>query len=546
MNDERGPVAHVVEALSAHGFSYKKRISSGHLAFEGNLQALKRAHPCVLFLDTNFSKPPLIYLRSIPSELRPVAPHLSADGYLCYLSKGMVVLDIFDPVGQVIACLRQAQKVLEKLLRNEFVDDLEEEFFSFWGDSNWDCFTDVQDRSKQGLQGFVTEGNKTSAAAFITDNIERTKRKIDLMGHSVSRIGCPVFRIKTSAKPRPSLEKWPVKTLADLLVWQSVLERRCSRKILERVQQAVEAGKSAVIFMIDSPLYTYCFGVSFTSVTGKLPTVVQRRSKKFLMQASVTPMPTWRIDDRYMVQRNIPGSATLDAKRIVLIGCGTIGGYLADILVKSGAGQSGGRLLLIDNDSLQPSNLGRHRLGFPHVMQNKAVALAEELMRYSPGAEVKPLPVNAMVANFGKVDLLIDATGEEAFGHWLVKKYARDIPLLSVWIEGPGVAVRGLLQTDPTQGCYRCLTDQNRAGNYRSVEGEMEQIYAGQGCEQAYVPFPASVAMQAACLGGEMVLAWAKDRKASGLRTKILDLKYKSAGPDGFLPKAPGCPACSP
>jgi len=545
MSDERGALALMVEALNFHGFSYKERISSGHLAFKGNLQVLERPHPSILFLDPSFSKPPQIYLLSIPSELRPVAPHLGANGYLCYLSKGMVVLDIFDPVGQMLACLNQAKAVLGKLLKNEFVDDLEEEFFSFWGDANWTCYTDVEDVRKQKLQGFVADGGSAGAVAFITDNIERTQKKIDLLGYSVSRIGCPVFRIKTSAKPRPSLDKWPVTTLQELLVWQGLLENRCSRKIFARVQQAAEAGFSAVIFMIDSPVYTYCFSVFLNSVTGCAPNVQQRRSEKFLRQASVTPMSNWRIDDRYMVQRNNPGGATLEAKRIALIGCGTIGGYLADILVKSGAGQLGGRLLLIDNDTLQPSNLGRHRLGFPHVAKNKAIALAEELIRYTPGAEIRPLPVDAMLANLGKIDLLIDATGEEAFGHWLATNYGRDVPLLNVWIEGPGVAIRTLLRTGPEQGCYRCLTDQNRVGHYCSVDGQIKQIYAGQGCEQEYVPFPASVAMQAACLGGDVALSWAADRKASGLWTKVIDSKYKSAGPDGFFPKVANCPACS-
>ena len=76
-------------------------------------------------------------------------------------------------------------------------------------------------------------------------------------------------------------------------------------------------------------------------------------------RASVIRLSPVRIDDTFIIGRNLDNQTSLMAKKIVLIGCGTIGGYLADLLARSGAGFDSGKLILIDEDFLIPGNLGR-------------------------------------------------------------------------------------------------------------------------------------------------------------------------------------------
>lgn len=56
-----------------------------------------------------------------------------------------------------------------------------------------------------------------------------------------------------------------------------------------------------------------------------------------IFDCPVEPVQMLRLDDRYLAERNIPGRATLAGTRIGLIGCGTIGGFLGEMLVKAGA-----------------------------------------------------------------------------------------------------------------------------------------------------------------------------------------------------------------
>lgn len=257
------------------------------------------------------------------------------------------------------------------------------------------------------------------------------------------------------------------------------------------------------------------------------------------------PISVVRIDDRYLAQRNIPKLMTLAGKNLAVVGCGTIGGYLSDMLVKAGAGTCGGKLTLVDFDRLLPQNIGRHRLGFPDLLSNKAQAMARELKYQAPGAEIRALPVDVRQAQLGELDLLIDATGEESLGHWLCDHYPHPIPMLSVWIEGPGTAVRALMRTNASGACCRCLWHSNRRGELRSTLAPLPEILAGHGCEGLYVPFPASVSVHAASLGAEMALDWANGIYSPALRTRLIDRAQQLATPDCDPRRNQECPLCN-
>jgi len=544
MKNKPEAIASVIDAFKAKGFRYVSTDADGWVRLAGALHAEAKAHECEIWLDPNFIELPLIRLLHVPQSLTPVAPHINSNGGLCYLAKGTVVLDIFDPVGQMLACLARAELVLGQLLRKELVQDLEEEFFAYWGGMH--CLVDLHDL-KLGRQMALLASFGGHPVPVVTDNEVRTLKKLKAIGWTTEGMGIPVFRIGTKAKPRPNQNAWPPETLRDVLQWQGILDSACRKKIEERVKEAASLKERAggVVLLIESPLLTYGVFVKFGAREGNPSQVHLTKKIPRLFDSAVVPMAVTRIDDRYLAERNSPGRTTLEGKRIVLVGCGTIGGFLADMLTKAGAGTGGGQLTLVDKESLFPANIGRHRLGFPSLLVNKATALAGELSKGSPGADIIALPVDVQSAHFGEADLLIDATGEESLSNWLTAKYCAAVPMLSVWIEGPGTAVRGLLRLDTDCACFRCLNSHVRSGRYKSVEGELPVMFAGQGCEGLYVPFPATVSVQAACLGTEMVLDWLNGIASPRLRTRVTDRNRAPATADCNPEQVSGCPACS-
>ncbi len=485
---------------------------------------------------------PRIRLLEIPPELPAAVPHLGADGGLCYLAKGTVVLDIYDPVGQSLACLQRATVVFEQIMQGEMVDDLTEEFFAYW--YGWHCFVDMQGEDL-GRQSCIVAQANGSSLWLITDNEDRTNKKLKSLGYQVTDRMVLTYRVKTGAQPRPLTSNWPPKTVGDILAWQSALDPRCRRKIHERIKEAERKKANGVLIVIESPLMTYGFVVLYDRQRSvKKSKLADRRDSSYGLK--IIPISVVRIDDRYLAQRNMPKLKTLAGKKIAVVGCGTIGGYLSDMLVKAGAGTCGGKLMLLDFDCLLPQNIGRHRLGFPDLLSNKAEAMAKELKRMAPGAEIRALPVDVRQARLGELDLIIDATGEESLGHWLCGHYTPPtVPMLSVWIEGPGTAVRALLRTKASDACYRCLWHSNRRGELRSTIDPLPAILAGQGCEGLYVPFPASVSVHAASLGAEMALDWVNGVYSPALRTRLIDRANQLATPDCDPPQDRECPLCN-
>lgn len=529
----------VLDALAQRGFEFLGPSAEGLLVLQGDLATSVGTHRCEVEIDPNFLELPSIRLLQAPTNLPRVTPHLGGGVHLCYIARGSVVLDIFDPVGQTLACIRRAEEVLDQVLQGKMVDDLEEEFYAYW--SGPFCVVDMQD-TRLGRQDSMLVESGGVGIAVVTDDRQRTLRKLKALQWEVGDGAILTYRIRTHAKPRPHVTNWPPKTVRDILQWQGLLDRRCRKKIEQRLAEASATNAKGALVLLESPLLTYGFGVFFERPARRARAPQPKRS--VLHSQEAMPLSVVRIDDRYMAQRNIPSRQTLAGKRIALIGCGTIGGYLAEMLVKAGAGTSGGQLTFVDFENLFPQNLGRHRLGFHNLFRNKANELATELERAAPGVNIRALPVDVKLAQLGQLDLLIDATGEEALGHWLCSRYASSTPMLTAWIEGPGVAVRGLLRATSTGACYRCLCDANRLGQFSTVEGKLPTVLAGQGCEGLYVPFPASVAVQAASLAASMALDWANGITTPALQTRVLDANYERATEDCDPPRTAGCPAC--
>jgi len=431
--------------------------------------------------------------------------------------------------------------VFGQIMQGEMIEDLAEEFFAYW--HGWHCFVDMQGEDL-GRQNCIVAHANGCPLWFITDNEDRTTEKLKSLGYQVTDRTVLTYRVKTGAQPRPLTSNWPPETVGDILAWQSTLDPRCRRKIHERIKEGERKKANGVLIVIESPLMTYGFAVLYDrqSLVQKSK-LIDRRDSSYGLK--VMPISVVRIDDRYLAQRNMPNSKTLAGKNIAVVGCGTIGGYLSDMLVKAGAGTCGGKLTLVDFDFLLPQNIGRHRLGFPDLLSNKAEAMAKELKRLAPGAEIRALPVDVRHAQLGELDLLIDATGEESLGHWLCGHYPPPTPMLSVWIEGPGTAVRALLRTKASDACYRCLWHSNRRGEFRSITDPLPAILAGHGCEGLYVPFPASVSVHAASLGAEMTLDWVNGVYTPALRTRLIDRAQQLATPDCDPPRDRECPLCN-
>lgn len=545
MNADDTSGARICRALAQRAFLYKGRTPNKWYLFEGALHVDGIAYPVKLSVDPSSQRLPQIHLTPVPERLKPVSPHIVGGGFLCYAAAGSITLDVFDPDGQVLACIERAEHVLGQILRGEPTADLEEEFFAYWPAAGH-CLLDFGANPNRPLHAILLNSpDSTRPFVAVTDDPTATTEKLKTIGAYIDdKHTVVVRRVITPAHPRPLQDQWPPRTVAELLRWQSALHAKTRKKLEQVIHAEARTQANSVLCVVESPKFKYAFIVVFNrQARDKQP---PPSSLEVAYASKIIPLYCLRMDDAYIAQRNIPEQQTLAGKRIMLVGCGTIGGYLAECLVKAGAGIGGGELALVDYDVLLPQNVGRHRLGMNHVLHNKATALADELKRGAPGANLRPLPADVLQVNLLSAEFVIDATGEEALGHLLVQRLTGQHfrPSLTVWIEGPGTAIRGLLRDSDSAACVRCLKTDERTALYPVVEGQVPLRLAGHGCESLYVPFPATVSMQAACLGTEMMLDWVRGTPAPRLRTCVLDGQYKKGHDDTDPERRSSCPAC--
>ena len=131
------------------------------------------------------------------------------------------------------------------------------------------------------------------------------------------------------------------------------------------------------------------------------------------------------------------GSAAVDrlrASRVALFGLGGVGSFTAEALARAGVGH----LLLVDGDTVAPSNLNRQLVALHSTLgQPKADVMAARIRDISPDIRVDArhafyLPENADAFDFAGFDYVIDAVDTVAAKVELaVRAHTAGVPLVS-------------------------------------------------------------------------------------------------------------------
>lgn len=97
------------------------------------------------------------------------------------------------------------------------------------------------------------------------------------------------------------------------------------------------------------------------------------------------------MDERYSRQRELlgpEGQQALAGKKVLVIGCGGLGGYLIEYLVRLGVGT----ITAVDGDVFEPSNLNRQLLSAADLLgQSKARTAADRARHVNPQVTVRPV-----------------------------------------------------------------------------------------------------------------------------------------------------------
>ena len=225
------------------------------------------------------------------------------------------------------------------------------------------------------------------------------------------------------------------------------------------------------------------------------------------------------------------GQSRLKAATVAVIGAGGIGAPVIQYLAGAGVG----RLVVIDDDRVELSNLQRQTIfAIDDQGHDKAKVAGEAVLRLNPLVEVDARTVRVTAENatalLDGADVVVD--GCDNFATRLAVADAvlsLRIPLVSAAVgqfEGQLAVYRGWEAGKP---CYRCFV------------GDAPDREEGSCAEQGVLgPVTGMLGSMAALEAIRAVAPFGDDPAGRVLLIDTLGWRFRSIG----LPKDPGCPAC--
>ncbi len=551
-----------LRALSARGFSITKYERGGGRVFQGNLRCSRGAVPIRLELsDWDFTSYPKITLIEHPEFLPKLLAHIAFDGELCYFARGSVILDRYDPATSIEQCLDQAEAVLEKIAVDPHycANELEDEFIAHWlygqETAPWPVDLCSYTRGQKFADYYLVDGPLGRRVVIASEFADVQDFAQAIGSTAPARSACRCWMFRSEKRPISPANRMPA-TVKELFNWLKAWDLGLYKELQQLLEhEPTYLDAKFVTFAVETPVGWLGFGFDHPHMVRLGYRNSPSRYKQFLHHKG-GQTPIFRVDvadvrSEFIHSRNLAYSDLKD-KRITLVGCGAIGGYVAQALVRLGAGTGEkGELVLVDPDTLGPENLGRHYLGMTGLYRAKADALRSELRRQFPYVCIRSENHEVKLsAKFFAVDLVIDATGEEALsekinGHHCRQNRDNVGAVLYVWIKGNGECVQALLVDEKRYGCLRCLKVDNvqQRGVERfpvlKQEPERRQI----GC-RAFTPYAVSAPMHAAALATDVVVDWLQAAPSPRFRTRYMENADVKVVKNQNISPLDGCPAC--
>ena len=233
----------------------------------------------------------------------------------------------------------------------------------------------------------------------------------------------------------------------------------------------------------------------------------------------VTPFNVQVHNQDYLLPRG-GVSQDISSERLLVVGCGSVGGEIARLIGHAGVGQ----LDLIDFDSLESNNIYRHLLPSIYLGHQKTSALASYLKFKFPYLDVEPckgvvsLYALAQQENLEQLlsqyDGIIVATGdatEERYFNDVLSTLDKKPWVIYSWLEGYGVGGHAVYVHKQGKGCLSCLYRDPSTGepsleniqNFMSVNQDVAVDISG--CGTYFLPYGYSDVVETALLAVRMV-----------------------------------------
>ncbi|HXG36034.1 MAG TPA: ThiF family adenylyltransferase [Dehalococcoidia bacterium] len=505
-------------------------------ALEGKVIVAEQGVVLCVGVDRRFPLSlPKVFLR--PPDALGFIPHVDGNGYVCYADAEGLLLNSEDPVGILREATTRAVGILEDGASSKNRWEFMDEFLSYWRRLQPrqrllaflrvdDVLRRVRAYTSRGRYAWVADGDRAVLAYFngnpkaLTSLTQRTALYIPLREGSFI------------TPPSPG-HLWSAAEIS------AIVQEALSADNLRRLTWLGRKWKAEELVILGVPRPSggrTLVGLRFRGVTGGHP----------LLEGDVQEMPEpieiQRLDPGYLVARG-GGQVELGQFRVLLVGCGSVGSYVALALPQAGPLN----LTMVDPDIMRPENTFRHALGYSVLGAPKVTALKAELERKYPYIAVtahQKYIEEAMMDGLLQVstfDLVIVALGNptvELYLNRVLHERPAGPKAVFAWLEPYGIGGHVLLTRPGMPGCLQCLytpaSDLETPLRNRAAFAAYGQSFGKDdlGCGSQYTPYGALDAQRTAEHAVRLALDGLTGREPGSplLSWKGPDDAFKAAG----------------
>ncbi|NDV96758.1 hypothetical protein D0T84_17845 [Dysgonomonas sp. 521] len=389
-----------------------------------------------------------------PNKAFGYLPHVeSVGGKLCLMPDG-ASYPIDNPYEVIRYCLKQSKKLIEQGVKNENVDDFKAEINSYWrrmydGEpetsdywliyENFPVETCVLKTLLYSQNVLGKKKPKTITRAFLLpkdyeeSNIER------YLKYHHKAMETEALFVKSVIVPDKASYS---------LTLQKLLECTSSAEDRRAIKSFINAAYGGIIV----------FQLSETTMGGIYIDKVNTKKKGFRTDKLTACDFLLRFEKKNLLLERQYGSlysshriamrtagTEMPKQSFVITGLGSVGSNLTYFL----SGWNNASFTLIDAETLQPENIGRHLLGFHYIYQNKVDAVADYLYSIRPerGVNTYNDTFQNIVINNSEVintqTALFLCTGDAMTEKFIIDTLRNGhikIPTFILWLEPFGIA----------------------------------------------------------------------------------------------------------
>lgn len=425
----------------------------------------------------------------------PLISHVFPSGAVCFADIDSVIIRTDEPIAVIRDVIKLAIDTITKGFDESTKDDLLNDFELYWRAKATETMEAILTPSNKPKHIYQIENCFGDSKAALTDFFQKHHADVNIKNLLCTEHILVPITATQFLRPR----FWTSDTNIYELLFATLysLPPDQLRNLLIMLNHSIN---STVIFQLSLPNDYYCFiGIQLTPLFGSKEHPLINKS-----YSRSTSIFIKRQDKAFLLER-AGGNLKLQSKRVLLVGCGAVGSYIAQEIAKTGIQE----LVLIDHDKFEANNLYRHTLGrHKNLQKSKVEALKEKLTKEIPFIEIETFDarveelIDQQKLDFGAYDLVIVATGDPNTNFYMNQyflQHHKGLPVLYTWLDPYGIGGHTLVSNNQGKtGCYHCLYDDQLHNEASFAAPNQKFTKSLSGCSGYFVPFSALDANQVA------------------------------------------------